>query len=389
MEQQFFVCVECFEDAGIRGFIESTGVTERCSFCEDGKENSPTAPIDAVAEHINVCLYEEYDMAENHLPYEGGFLDTNWDTYDLLLDEIGIELPNDNDGRLLHELITFIDDNLWSRQGYLKLSSQQSIRYSWEKFSNIVMYSRRFFFMDYNDGDEWDDDIYSPSEILKNIFEYAKMESMFVKIPSGTELFRARFQDNPQQFQTVQDIGPPPQDKATQSNRMSPPGIVMFYVADNPNTALCETFHMPGEYAIGRFKIVRDALIMDMTSISPIPSLFQGIPENMEYNPRQVLHFLHHVALEMSKSIDRDSTTYHIDYVPTQVVTEYIRSQVALSGVKIDGIKYASSIHDGNCYVLFATQDNMVKYVEEDHVRTDEQWIELVEISRTTYGYQN
>ena len=78
---------------------------------------------------------------------------------------------------------------------------------------------------------------YDPGEVLEKIFEYAAFSDQFVKLPSGTTLRRARYEDQEGTWNTPQELGPPPVAKANQSNRMSPAGIPMFYGCDDEETA--------------------------------------------------------------------------------------------------------------------------------------------------------
>ena len=67
-------------------------------------------------------------------------------------------------------------------------------------------------------------------------------------------MFRARFQDSEIAFTTAEELGPPPQDKAIQSNRMSPAGVPMLYASDQTETALRETANEVGTYSAGAFR---------------------------------------------------------------------------------------------------------------------------------------
>ena len=65
------------------------------------------------------------------------------------------------------------------------------------------------------------------------------------------------------------------------------------------------------------------------------------------------LIFLREFLLDFSSPIERDDRI-HIDYVPTQVVTEYLRDAKLEGDPPLDGIKYRSSRRKGGiCYVLF------------------------------------
>ncbi len=154
-------------------------------------------------------------------------------------------------------------------------------------------------------------------------------------------------------------LGPPPENVAVQTNRMSSPGIVMMYVADDVQTALAETADKPGMFALGEFVTGRDALLLDLTHLPSVPSLFEDIPDTFEYDPRPRIQFLWKLSREISRPIARDDRV-HIEYVPTQVATEYLRTSVTVDGRIVDGIRYRSSRNGvGTAIVLFANQDNI------------------------------
>jgi len=77
---------------------------------------------------------------------------------------------------------------------------------------------------------------------------------------------------------------------------MSPAGIVMTYVSEDAPTALHETANEVGTYAIGTFRTRRDIRILDLVELPPVPSLFEEVPDSLEYDPRRNLVFLHLLA---------------------------------------------------------------------------------------------
>lgn len=204
---------------------------------------------------------------------------------------------------------------------------------------------------------------------------------VFVTLERGTSLYRARFQKPGEHLTTAKQLGPPLEHQAVQANRMSPAGIVMFYASDAPETALRETASDEGTFVVGRFETRRDAIILDFTQLPPIPTLFEEVPDSLEYNPRKVLSFLHHVTSAMSQPIARDDRV-HINYVPTQIVTEYLRSRVLYEAVRVEGIRFPSAVDQNKAsYVIFASQDN-VSPVEDQPRYTfqsgTDRWLELV-----------
>jgi RES domain len=163
---------------------------------------------------------------------------------------------------------------------------------------------------------------------------------------------------------------------------MSPPGVVMTYAAEDRDTALAETANEPGTFAVGEFVNDRDLLILDLTRLPESPSVFAELPDSMERDPRPQLNFLHRISLEISRPIARDDRM-HIEYVPTQVVTEYVRIVVRINGRKVDGIRYTSSRgHAATAVVLFADQSNLILEEDErpDFYRADDRWLRLKEV---------
>ena len=83
---------------------------------------------------------------------------------------------------------------------------------------------------------------------------------------------------------------------------------------------------------------------------------------------------------EMSRRIERDDRV-HIEYVPTQVVTEFIRAKVIWGESKVDGIRYASSVKKGHAsYVFFADQSNVVGTPASGVA--DDGWLRLADMRR-------
>ncbi|WP_247832934.1 RES family NAD+ phosphorylase [Bradyrhizobium sp. 200] len=177
---------------------------------------------------------------------------------------------------------------------------------------------------------------------------------------------------------TPGSLGPPPADHAIKTNRMSPPGVAMTYAAEDRDTALAETADEAGTYAIGEFTNDRELLILDLTRLPDVPSVFTELPDTIG-DPRPQLGFLHSISREISRPIARDDRV-HVEYVPTQIVTEYVRTAVTIGKRKVDGIRYNSSRHHAaTALVLFADQSNLILGKDErpEFNRTDDRWLRL------------
>jgi hypothetical protein len=112
----------------------------------------------------------------------------------------------------------------------------------------------------------------------------------------------------------------------------------------------------------------------------------------MEYDPRPRLRFLHSVSREISRPVARDDRI-HIEYVPTQVVTEYVRTAVTIDSRRIDGIRYQSSRHEARtALVLFADQDNLILEEPERpqfYNLAKDRWLRLERVGVKSVSEQN
>ena len=373
-----FVCVNCFGDPGLVEFIREHAIAEECSFCLHKDDVPIAAAIDTVADYFMECVFQEYDLAANQLGWEsaeGGWVgEDSCDAEELALHVIGLEFPQDNQDDLLPHLFGDHFDDDWCPRNAYGLNDQQRVQFSWEHFCEVVMHQRRYFFLD-DEGKPYDREVYSPGEVLRTIFDYAQRVNLFRELPTGTALLRARWEGCEPRWNSPEELGPPPAEKANQPNRMSPAGIPMFYACDDEDTALKETAIGAGYFAIGQFETLRAATLLDLTAIPRFPSLFDPVPDSAEVLPRTVLGFLHHVAGEVSRPIERGERV-HVDYVPTQVVTEFIRGQLTWRNSRVDGIRYRSSVHlDQVAYVLFANQKNVLETPASQSSR--DRWLKL------------
>ena len=132
----------------------------------------------------------------------------------------------------------------------------------------------------------------------------------------------------------------------------------MFYGADGIRTIHAELDAGHGYVMSGAFTSTRSLALIDLTKIPDMPSVFDhGQAERAEE-----IAFLKWFADDVARPI-HDRERVHVDYIPTQVVTEYLRDQLKIRPAKeceagieagIDGIVYRSSRCNGTCYVIFA-----------------------------------
>jgi HEPN/RES N-terminal domain 1/RES domain len=355
------VCSDCFDDEDITQLIESAVESKKCDFCGRKSRTRPiAAPLVEVVRFMSVSIHREYERAVEALGWdgaEGGYQGEHFDSYDLLADYIGLALPND-DGRLIQVLADCFGDEPWCKRDPYGMRRDERLKFSWERFCEFIKHKRRYFFLQ-----NWSDpfkEYLAPSQLLGFVARAAEKYVLVKKLPADSLIYRARQQKADEILSTPYDFGPPPLERAIRSNRMSPAGIVMFYGSDDAETAIAEIDDNPSlGIWVGTFRTARPALILDLTALPRRYRFFEIEPDSSDAD-RYAIEFLHSFVESMAEKVERGDRE-HVDYVPTQLVTEYFRTTFRHAGSIIDGIRYFSAQRPkGKSLVLFADQANIV-----------------------------
>lgn len=347
------VCTGCVDDHDLKRFIRTEGRGRGCAYCRGRK--SPSVPLEELAEFIEGRMETFFGRAVDQLPYEsreGGYQGWHTDTEDLLFETIGLELPKDVDGRLRRAIVDAIGDDAWCEFDWLRPELDEGLRYDWDRFCETVKHRRRFFFHHFGGEDYRDPDARSLHDFLLDFGRLIDEIRLIRTQPPGYVLYRARARKPGARFTTARELGPPPAALATQSNRMNPPGIAMFYGAESRALA-CAEARQP-LLSVGRFETRRTIRLLDLVSLPQVPGFFSEASRR----ERLGLRFLHAFAEKITRPVQGDDRT-HVDYIPTQVFTEFLRDFSFEAGA-IDGIRYRSATRvAGANVVLFATQEDV------------------------------
>lgn len=371
------VCVECFGDADLRDFVEAYDGEAGCDFC--GGDDAVTAPFGDVASHINERLCTFYGKAVDQLPYEsreGGYQGWNTSTYELLTEDVELDLPRDEDDELLQALIDEIGEDAWSEYDWLSLEPDESMISSWGTFCGVVKHDRRFFFHNFGAQDYGHPDERSPAQFLTELGQHIEECGRVRTEPAGYRLYRARVRADGEQHVSAAALGPPPAEAALQSNRMNPPGIPMFYGADDPSLATAET--RAQAVSVGTFETTRPIRVLDLADLPDVPGFFSNADRTRIFT----LSFLTAFSDLIIQPVERNDRT-QIDYIPTQVFTEFLRDY-PFGGGHIDGIRYRSATgHAGRNVVLFAGPGQVEGAgAEPEFLRSDAPWLRLAGVEQ-------
>jgi hypothetical protein len=137
---------------------------------------------------------------------------------------------------------------------------------------------------------------------------------------------------------------------------MSAEGISIFYGANNVKTALAEIYNGAEQYAtIAQFRNNQELCLLDLQKVLHMksPSLF----DRRNRDKRGYIGFFKNFVNMITSMVDN---TPAIEYVPTQILTEYFR-HVYGYGCMFDGIIYPSvkNLH-GKCYALFFNNEQCI-----------------------------
>jgi hypothetical protein len=138
---------------------------------------------------------------------------------------------------------------------------------------------------------------------------------------------------------------------------------------------LRETARNPGRYTVGEFETVADRVILDLTNLPGVPSIF----EESRRDVRPQLIFLNSFVKEFAKPVALDGSE-HVEYVPTQIITEYFRNAFR-TGTRLAGIRYPSAQHQGgSSVVLFVDGENFIDHPASKQPLSDSKkiWLHLL-----------
>jgi hypothetical protein len=201
-----------------------------------------------------------------------------------------------------------------------------------------------------------------------SFFHLAKhfVSDLITILSPTTRVFRARIEEKNKIFGHIDLTSPP--IEYSKNNRMSPAGISFFYGGMEPETCIHEVRPDIGEnIVVAEFEVLQNLIVLNLCPEVESPkSIFDpdyGFSYEEFFKP-----FVIHFCKEISKHVRRNDN--EIEYVPTQVVTEFLKtinckdSYLYLNenneeaDVFLNGILFESSVNkNGRNLVLFRGPD--------------------------------
>jgi len=344
-----YVCAFCLEDSALKAFVRENVSRYRCDYC--GRRR-PSVKADEVVELIVEGLRTEYEDPNNVMGWdsgEGGWLGVTTDKGDLVRN---FEVTENEE--LYEDIVDVITLDEWCEQDPYGLSTHERLSYGWERFCELVKYENRFFPTMRRKRERYPDpDEVPPAELLRSLADILPELGLIRHVPIGTRVIRARTHNPGVVLGTATELGSPPKEQAYMANRMSSPGIPMFYGSFNRKTALAEVDYPASRKAatVATFETVTPFRVVDLSRLPQVPSLF-----DLDRNYlRRWIPFIHDFVADISKPIARDDRV-HVEYAPTQYVTAWIQNRMP---GRIKGIIYPSSkvLRGTSCVLFFRNEE--------------------------------
>ena len=333
------VCADCFEEEGIKQYINHHSDEKKCDFCDNQKGKSLT--FSKLMDFIFGKISERYTSPNlANIPYARGFIFPGQEIEDLLFElNLGVKT-----NKVWEKVVGYLGYDNWIREDW-NAPDNYILEFRWENFCDFVKTKKRFFFRKEES-----------SKIISDLEKLIEENKLIKKLEPETIFYRARaFKKNePKPEYNIKTFGPPKsEDIMNKSSRMSPAGIPLLYCSKEQKTAYKEILDSSKKcyyILVCPFKPKKPIYIVDFTKIKhrKIPSYFD---ENVSLETRDELIFLKDFSEEISKKIEKDGRE-HTEYVPTQIITEFLKD-IKFKNHKIMGIGYKSAVTKGTSYALF------------------------------------
>jgi hypothetical protein len=352
-----FVCANHLDDKFIQKKIRKEGKTSKCTYCN---KTRIVVPISILLETIITgidYLFEDpgdsrYLNKESRHGYDGdtfNFIDILYD------DKLDLNITDDN---LYEDIYKYLNNDSIYCDKTEFYSESDDLDNLWTHFKETVKYKARFvyYFKDVFKDFQYVDPYYILDRIQRSIQKF----NLVTELSKNTKLYRTRQHSNIGDVNEASDIASAPKNLAKAYGRMNPSGISMFYCSKDKDLTIAEVVDRQSIenffYTTAIFRNKNKIRLVDLCNIPNIGSIF----DDSENKERETLFFLKEFVNDISKPITSEDSI--IDYIPTQIVTEYIKFN---SKLNVDGIIYPSSkINGGNNIVLFYNHEESINNLD-------------------------
>ncbi len=372
------ICSNCLKkhisgDPDLLQLFDSNKKDQKCGFCN---RNTKVINIDLITERILSAIKLFYQSQESAgIPWPDD--DYGWTSGIYSTEDVFSDLCIDKNA-VSEFIINQINCDCWIKLEDYFISGSEFMINSWENFSKIVKYERRYTFLQ---SESYDNENMNPIAFLEKLFEDLVILDLFKNIDTTKNIYRVRIHKKEEIVKNAEEIGTIAPEKCHKSNRFSAAGIPLFYGSFEKESALEEVVNNEYEktlddITVGEFKLTDTAHLVDFTNLPKLPGIY-----SKDNHFRETIIFFESFIKEISKPIVRDGYE-NINYCPTQIIIEYIRFNKEW-GTEIHGIIYPSSKNSKKkCCALFINNDHC--YNKGDDIQKSEMGLILEKIYQET-----
>lgn len=341
-----YVCANCVEDSFLKKLVIQHAEAKRCNFCgRRSRTRDIAAPIEALMPAIAGAVSHFFsDPGSAMVPWDDGYVIEGDSTLDML-DALTLE-GND---KFIERIAEQFHNTQWvptANGHWMSSQTHQILNSSWSVFVHTVKHHTRFHFRDALHDDLDDAEIISPGTMLEALGNIVLEAGLITSLEAGTKIFRARIKEPGDSWgPSSATMGRPP-SRMARAGRMNPAGISYLYTAFEQQTAIAETVSgPPTEIHVATFELSTNVTVLNLCDLPPVPSIF----DNERLPNYEQLLFLHSFVDEIAQPIRKDGGE-HIDYVPSQVVSEWFAHACSYDEHEspgLDGLMYPSAVRPG------------------------------------------
>ena len=341
------VCEACLNAPDLWRLAKAEIRNEECNYCE--KEALPVLPVHAVQTLLYRAIGTYYaDPQHAGTPWIEGEWAVGLYEIEEVLADLGF-LPVDE---LAEDIAAADSTQFWIKAAnghWASVHDDELMLYSWATFVRTVKHQTRFHFQRVV-ADRFEQEI-PVSEMLEVIG--GNVADLMTTVAVGTRIFRARHLTEDELVRVdASMMGPPPKEQAS-AGRMNPAGIPYLYTAFDAQTAVVEIGSPRDQNkapSVAEFQVDR---LLKVINLSELPDLPHPLAIDRR-DERIKAKFLHSFVASITQEVHKDGRE-HVDYVPSQVVCEFLAQAYAMpDGSPIDGIIYPSAVSpDGINLLVF------------------------------------
>lgn len=327
-------CNKCFCDVELKPIIESLGQTGNCPICDNNNvyiydTNNNSNLVGYFDELISIYtssqnLPTEFPKAETRLLKDE--LLTNWNIFNKLSATNVYNIITGICSEKYQQFPDLFDQPVGIAELYNPeyLNEHSLLRTnSWEDFVNALKTQNRFHTKHLN------------LEILERFCSYIRKP-----YKKGTYFYRGRISSSA--GLCTDDMGAPPHEKAS-AGRANAPGIRCLYLANDVDTTIHEV--RAGAFdciSVGTLELQEDIIVLDLKSIDKISPFIDDLDCKQHAINKEHLKKMN---IEMGKALRRSDSA--LDYVPTQYISDFIKSIEHNGKAEYAGLEYNSTMKPG------------------------------------------